>query len=294
MRRAVIVVGAALAVAGCAASLRAVRTEHAKLVAKEIPPETPAAGWEACVDCHSTIAEYYASSIHAKNPGCETCHGNGDAHIADVPENIVGREELQALSARGRAEMCQQCHAEKRGTFPASHHGRAGVACETCHPEAVHFEQDDAVKPAEHFAGSTEFCSQCHAAQAADFELPYRHPLEPGGCETCHDPHGDRRGVTADEGCVRCHADAAAPRVFRHAAMDEGCSACHVPHGSAFPTLLPADGNALCLNCHFDAAFPVIENVDHSTFLASKARCWDCHVEVHGSNSDPTLLGRIR
>ncbi len=281
----------ALAAAGCAASLRA-RSEHARLLT-EIPPETQLAGWEACVDCHSTIGEWFASSVHAKNPGCETCHGPGDAHIEDVPDKIVGRDELRSMTARGRSEMCMRCHGERRGAFPASDHARGGIACESCHVDAVHWKQADPVAPPS-AVGGVEFCTQCHAADAADFELPYRHPLEPGGCASCHDPHADRHAPVAGGGCASCHADAAAPRVFRHAALDEGCGVCHSAHGSALPALLNADGNALCLNCHFEASFPVIEGVDHSQFLASNARCWDCHVEVHGSNSDPTLLGRIR
>lgn len=320
MRASTLIAAVSLAAAtlgGCV-MLRA-RSEHGRLVAA-LPPEAQLAGWEQCVDCHTTIADWYAASFHASNPGCETCHGPGDLHVSDGPGNIVGEDALEKLSPRGRSEMCATCHRDRAVDWPHGDHARGGLACADCHTDAVHFRQDDAVRapgafatgvdavhasevpgvlPPGAFPVSADFCTQCHAASAAEFEQPFHHPVPEGaiGCADCHDPHGAqvrRPELAAREGCSTCHAEQSGPKVFRHAALDEGCSVCHVPHGSPLQAMLAQDGNGICLQCHQDASFPVIEGVDHSQLLAQEARCWDCHVENHGSNSDPTFLGRLR
>ena len=283
--------------AGCVSALLRGRSEHARLLAS-LPKEAAKIGNQECLDCHTTVADFVASSVHAKEPGCETCHGPGDLHVSDGPGNIVGEAALEKMSPHGRSEMCVTCHAERATQWPHADHAKAGVACESCHTDAVHWKQDDAAEPPRAFANDVEFCAQCHAGTVAELSLPYRHPVGEGtmDCGTCHDPHGETplRAMAPDHGCATCHAEQAGPKVFRHAAQDDGCGTCHQPHGSPVQALLFTDGNGLCLQCHHEPAFPVIAGVDHSTFLAEKSRCWDCHVELHGSNSDPTFLGRLR
>jgi predicted CXXCH cytochrome family protein len=65
---------------------------------------------------------------------------------------------------------------------------------------------------------------------------------------------------------------------------------CHAPHGSIVEKLLVEDNNGLCQQCHFDARFPLIGAVDHTGFLSAGARCWDCHFQVHGSNTDENFV----
>lgn len=298
-RRAFVAAAAVAAVLGGCAVLRG-KTEHARLIAS-LPPEAKAVGWRECVDCHTTIGDFFAASFHAGNPGCESCHGPGDLHVAGAPAHIVGKAALATLSPAGRSQMCLECHPQRAVDWPRSEHAREGLSCQRCHTDAVHFEQggEGAVRPPSAFAVTTEFCTQCHAATASDFDQPFHHPVpeQAMGCPDCHSPHGEaarRPDLAAAGGCARCHAAETAPKVFRHAALDEGCGVCHVPHGSPLQALVSQDGNGLCLQCHHEASFPVISGVDHRAFLAQKSRCWDCHVELHGSNSDPTFLGRLR
>ncbi len=116
-------------------------------------------------------------------------------------------------------------------------------------------------------------------------------------CTACHAVHGQReRGLALDQRdtCGRCHRRQVENHVFQHAALREGCLTCHAAHGAPLRALLTEPANTLCLKCHLQAGFPVIEAVDHTAMLAGGAHCYDCHVEVHGSNTDPTLLGRLR
>ena len=284
------------ALGGCVA-LRG-RTEHARLVAA-LPAEAQALGWEQCVDCHTTVADWFAASFHAKQPGCETCHGPGDLHVSDGPGNIVGETALESLSPQGKSQMCLACHVERAVDWPRSDHARGGLACAECHTDGLHSRQDGAVEPPTSFGDTSAFCTQCHAASAADFRQPFHHPVAEGAmsCTDCHSPHGEharRPELAAARACASCHAPQSAAKVFRHEALEEGCAACHVAHGGPLQGLLLQDGNGLCLQCHHVPAFPVIAGVDHRTFLAQESRCWDCHVEIHGSNSDPSLLGRLR
>lgn len=299
MRTSVIAMGAVVAaVLGGCVMLRG-KSEHGRLVAA-LPPEAERVGWAECIDCHTTVGDWFAASpMHAKDPGCETCHGPGGMHVSDGPENIVGEKALGHLSPLGQSQMCTECHSERAVDWPRSHHARGSLTCAECHTDAVHFKQEDAVDPPASFDRVSTFCSQCHASTAADFQQPFHHPVDEGAmeCTACHAPHGEqarRPEIAASEGCATCHAEEAGPKVFRHAALDEGCSVCHMPHGGPIKAMLSQDGNGICLQCHHEPSFPVIEGVDHSAFLAQESRCWDCHVELHGSNSDPTLMGRLR
>ena len=174
------------------------------------------------------------------------------------------------------------------------------MACFECHTDAVHFKQEGGVRPPSEFRDQpSKFCESCHANDVAQRSQPFRHPLAEGEvqCADCHSIHGeDARDSSrlAARGCAKCHADEAGPKVFRHAALDEGCGTCHVTHGSAVTTLLRESGNQLCLSCHLQPGFPTIAGIDHGDKLAGGAKCLDCHVEIHGSDSDPSLLGRIR
>lgn len=286
--------------AGCSWASRP--DEHAALVSKNA--DAKRIGSSACLDCHETIGDFYAASeFHSKNPGCETCHGPGSLHRAAEGEgHIVGATALAAMSPRGRSSMCLGCHAEKASTWMASDHAKGQLACYDCHSDGAHFKQPGAVDPVSAFSDKSAFCTQCHAQDATGFQQPFHHPVPEGemGCMDCHSPHGENKATPAfaafgkDEACARCHAREAGPVVFKHAAMDEGCGTCHDAHGSPLPGQLTQDGNGLCLQCHLEPGFPTIAGVDHAAKLAGGARCYDCHVEVHGSDSDPSLLGRMR
>lgn len=254
-----------------------------------------------CQPCHADQVESLSHGVHRRTLGCQTCHGPGKQHIDEPPGHIAGAEKLRALARSGQSEMCLGCHGSMLVGWTGSDHANASLSCVSCHADVVHFKLADAVRPAADYRRQQGFCQQCHGLDTLGFRQVFHHPVPESAmeCSSCHAVHGKlERAIAFDSSgagaCGRCHRRQAEARVFQHAAMQEGCLGCHQAHGSPLRGLLTEPGNTLCLKCHLQAGFPVIENVDHTTMLARGAQCYDCHVEVHGSNTDPSLLGRLR
>lgn len=277
---------------------------------QDLPQGLVYVGSATCVECHEDQAAFYVGSPHAAElnlavPGtnvgaCEACHGPGSEHVASGGDGfILGTERMAAFSGDERLAMCTQCHvghADEWGTGP---HAGADISCNDCHADQVHF--GGAARPAVEFRNSSEFCLQCHPAQVGDFRLPFRHRVLENqvACTDCHDPHADTAGTSLDgpnATCLGCHQEMSGPFVFEHDGVGgETCTACHRPHGSNHDKLLVTEGNSVCLQCHYDAAFNSGDNwtvggTAHAGFaLGNEGRCYDCHTEVHGSNVSPTL-----
>ena len=290
-----------------AAAALAMAAGAGTFTARLSPPDGAAyVGDATCAECHTDIADFYRETPHAVTRGvavpgrgaglCEACHGPGGLHVEQGGEGpVFGPTALGALSPAERAAMCLQCHGGLRAGWEGSDHAGGDAACADCHADQAHFARAG-TRPPGTFRLAGEFCLQCHPAQAAEFRLQHRHPVLEGdmGCTDCHAVHGETRGVATleDESrpCLRCHAEVAGPFVFEHeAAVTEPCATCHRPHGSPNPRLLTQDDNSLCLHCHFEPGYPTLGRTDHAAFLAQRARCWDCHREVHGSNVDETF-----
>jgi DmsE family decaheme c-type cytochrome len=272
-------------------------SEHAKLVKTEAGPT--AADDADCAACHADQGDRLAHTVHRKNLGCQHCHGPGQQHMDDPPGHIASAAKLRALSTAGQSDMCLGCHGSMTVHWQGSDHASGGLACVACHTDVVHFQTSGEVKPPLAFRKQQGFCQQCHGIDTLGFAQVFHHPVPEGAmdCTSCHAVHGKLdRTIALEQGdsCGQCHRRQVQNHVFPHAALREGCLTCHQPHGSPLRALLTEPSNTLCLKCHLEAGFPVIEGVDHTTMLAGGSRCYDCHVEVHGSNTDPTFLGRLR
>ncbi len=276
------------------------------------------AGTAACLECHEETLEAYAGTPHAhvmqtREHSCEVCHGAGSRHVDTLEiADILGNDVLRGLDPMQRSTLCLDCHRGQAGSFEASAHGDAGVSCWDCHADALHTrppatelvpvveyswramsahrDADPHVTVGEG-PREMEFCVQCHGEVAADFALQYHHPVAEGTmrCTDCHDIHASARWGQLegdDARCFECHQEVRGPFLFEHFALEEGCVVCHNPHGSVVEKLLVQADNGLCEQCHFDANFPLIGAVDHTGFLSAGARCFDCHFEVHGSNTN--------
>jgi DmsE family decaheme c-type cytochrome len=264
----------------------------------------PAALFSPCGDCHDTVAADMLRNPHGRSAlrapegfsgqaVCESCHGDGAAHLDDPSAaNIsIPRGTTGAASCL----TCHEGHREFSGALTGAHLA-AGVACETCHQMHQSVPKVALVK-----AGSD--CAACHSSQRASFRKPFAHRLDAGAmsCASCHNPHGGRGGdslkvsVSGASPCVSCHAEKAGPFVFPHVTGVTGdCTTCHEPHGSNnAKQLTRVRVDRLCLECHSTLLATNLGSQPPSFHDLRSPRyreCTVCHVAVHGSNSSPMLL----
>ena len=177
------------------------------------PPQIPGAdfvGSASCAECHAEIVRDFKTATHArlkaegpnaKNVGCESCHGAGSIH------NSSGGAHHSIINPKKSADVCFECHMDKRAQFnlPHAHPVMDGkMSCSSCH--------DPHKGPAVRGGGTSlatehDTCGQCHTAQRGPFV--FEHEAVREGCTTCHDPHGsvnDKMLVTRNANlCLKCH-----------------------------------------------------------------------------------------
>ncbi|HVR38539.1 MAG TPA: DmsE family decaheme c-type cytochrome [Thermoanaerobaculia bacterium] len=271
------------------------------------PPDEQAPAVMSCGDCHDQ-AKAFVANPHARgevkdkvvpNSVCETCHGDGAAHIESGGEKdkiVVPR------GLKGAGETCVLCHDitnDRRSHRTGAHANSNAVNCLSCH--SIHSTTEPVsllAKP------QPQLCATCHGTQAASFRnKAYTHRMGRAGlgCTTCHDPHGrpgkDNLKLTkaGEAPCLGCHADKRGPFVFEHGGKVAGdCINCHEAHGSNNPKQLKrATVASLCLECHSPLTADTLGSQPPSFHNLSQARyqnCTTCHVAVHGSNRSPQLL----
>lgn len=276
------------------------------------PAEAAPAG-PACGDCHADQAKGLASTRHAwgkahknevPNSVCETCHGDGKAHI----EGGGDKEKIyKPAGVEGANKTCLTCHdtpTDRISRHGGVHANSAAVNCLTCH--SIH----SSAPRSPHLLAQPQLtlCSNCHSTQTATFRnKPYAHHIGRAGleCSSCHEPHGRpgknalHAGTAGEVPCLTCHADKRGPFVFQHGSVAIGeCITCHEPHGSSNAKMLKrATVAQLCIECHSPITFagtgttlgaqpPSFHNLTDPRFQ----NCTTCHVAIHGSNRDPQLL----
>lgn len=270
---------------------------------------TPAVADLSCVDCHEDQHADLRSTAHRgvvaeSDRLCEACHGDGARHMdSGEASDIRGADAFAGWSPDRKSRACLSCHGADFPAYAEMPHAGT-VSCWSCHEgSALHGDGGGggsrATSAAAH--GTWDLCTSCHGPTRAEFRLQYRHPVEEGivDCTDCHDVHGreaetvvERQGHSST--CVGCHHEQRGPYLFEHLATEEGCVSCHRPHGSWNRGLLASTGNGTCLSCHLQSNFPGVGKVPHDFRLNGGARCWDCHSEVHGSNTTPDLNPRGR
>ena len=259
-----------------------------------------------CSDCHDQ-AGAFVSNPHARgqtenrqvpNAVCETCHGDGAAHI-----EAGGDKEKIAVprGLTGAEDTCRTCHdltTNRRSHTSGAHANSAKVNCLTCH--SIHSAGEQPYLVA---APQIELCATCHTQPASFRNKPFAHRIGRGGlsCTSCHDPHArpgrDSLKVTAggELPCLGCHTDKRGPFVFQHGGAAIGdCTNCHQQHGSNNPKQLKrANVFQLCLECHspigsdtLGSQPPAFHNLNSPRYR----NCTTCHVSIHGSHRSPQLL----
>ena len=271
------------------------------------PDASQFVGSETCKACHEVIFNNWEKTPHWKttldtkggpsHQGCEGCHGPGAAHVAgggDKTKIFIFKDH----STKEINERCLTCHVSDKQQSDAarSMHVKNNVSCISCHSPHHAKESELLLVKAQ-----PELCFSCHVAQKPDFNMPFHHRVVEGlvQCTDCHNPHGAprshqlRTSAAQDVVCFSCHVDKRGPFVFEHQPVKiEGCASCHTPHGSPNPHLLKfSNVNILCLQCHTMSSFSSAPGAPsfHNQGAQYQA-CTLCHVQIHGSNFDPTFF----
>ena len=267
----------------------------------------------ACALCHEDLVSAFARNPHRlayeattghAGSTCQSCHGEAETHLDEGGGlGNIGSFGPDTLP-RERSARCLTCHQESHPRFRASHHARAGLACNDCHAvhDGVGAAAARAPDPFVRLSGldrASAQCIGCHPQAGAEFEMNERHRLHEGtlACTSCHDPHApsSRRllGGFKQQACVSCHTDTGGPFVFEHGASRvEGCTACHSAHGSPNRHLLTFQNVAeLCYSCHTEVPqFHFGFNPTAPPRFDLTSQCTNCHSAIHGSNFDPHFL----
>lgn len=261
----------------------------------------------SCGDCHEQAAAF-THNPHARgtahgdavaNAVCESCHGDGTAHIEAGGDPTLITVPKGRVGAEGACLQCHDTTTDRRSHRTGAHATSEAVNCFSCH--SIHHAEPRAARLLK--KQEPELCSSCHGTQTASLRnKPYAHKVGHGGmeCSSCHEPHGRtnrenlRRTAAGEAPCLNCHTNLRGPHVFEHGGKSvNDCMTCHEPHGSNNPRMLKrANVWQLCLECHTQPHSGAGSQPPsfHSISTARFQNCTTCHVAVHGSNRSPALL----
>jgi DmsE family decaheme c-type cytochrome len=284
-------------------------------------PEKLYIGNTVCKTCHPDVWLKFYKNPHFKSiasgkekpadTGCEGCHGPGGAHVKahGGKATIIS---FSQLTPKQTLDACLRCHSDTltRANIRHSPHTVNDVACTQCH--SIHKSTTPKFLLAK---TQPELCYGCHTNIRADFSMPFKHRVNEGfmACSDCHNPHGTfaptwrmaarprmvDQALGNEEACLKCHSDKRGPFAFEHPPVRvEGCEMCHFPHGSTNARLLRRPVVfTMCLECHNGAGtfgrtgtgVPMLSKA-HNMADPRYQNCTNCHVRIHGSNSDPLFL----
>lgn len=267
----------------------------------------------ACVDCHNPHSPLPKLGA-AESSTCYKCHTE-KVELEQVahPHQINGVNGFKCVTCHNphdnihketRVDQCLCCHkGHPTMAWQSSTHALQNVACTDCHnphpstkvPSIVNIDHNQVNRPKRMPMSVDEplVCYRCHSPIAAQFNLPFHHPVPEGKmvCSQCHDAHGSEsdkllKESTVNLTCYKCHSSKQGPFVWEHPPVTENCMICHNPHGTVTKQLLRQPPTFLCLRCHSG------HNGSHHVKLqqlpshqpAFYTNCTQCHHEVHGSN----------
>ncbi len=154
-------------------------------------------GTQACMSCHTTGYDPVTDTWVADDVSCLACHTPIDPDHPDVP----------APTDRS-ADLCGQCHIQANFEWQNSPHGKADVACVSCH------SQHTTSLIASNVSAQ---CANCHETHTEGFTYSV-HYAEGLSCANCHlapqtGPVGEgsaKRHHTFNvdiSTCVACHGN---------------------------------------------------------------------------------------
>ena len=174
-----------------------------------------------CLGCHERADRtYWKGSAHeTQGLACTSCH--------QVMEKVSPKNQMIKST---EAEVCFQCHKDRRAQFerPSHHPLREGdMTCSSCHNP--HGSATDKLLRG---ASINETCYKCHADKRGPFLWEHEPVRE--SCLNCHEPHG-----TVNEYLLKVQR----PRL---------CQLCHMGpgHGNPGNPMTVQSVNRSCQNCH--------------------------------------------
>jgi DmsE family decaheme c-type cytochrome len=244
---------------------------RAQEVTARFPRSGEYAGQAECVRCHEAQHKRLLRGAHGAIldvqalPGCETCHGPGQAHAADEGDDVTRITMPAKLSLEAQRAFCGRCHQDQIERHGGDYAGfvQAGKACTDCHE--VHVRARKAEPPRAHFHSRSE----CDASAE---------PVGTKKCVECHplrdellaaSVHSSLASAAGESGCEKCHGEGSL-----HASTKGLARLITRPDRTS-------DGIATCRSCH--------EGVDAVEFhwrgkrkpqLTSGVTCTTCH-QVH-------------
>jgi predicted CXXCH cytochrome family protein len=252
-----------------------------------------------CAECHSTgvhknydaANDRFATTWAEISVGCETCHGQGSAHVAwaraqqswwpfgksehpakgllvrfDERRDIVWRRDPKTGNAarnfppallRKEVETCGLCHA-RRGEFSEDWiPGRWLSDTHVVSPLARGLYYADGQMEDEVYNYGSFKQSRMFAAGVT--------------CGDCHDPHAAKLRAPGDGVCMQCHAAEkyATAAHHRHESVSPplACASCHMP-----------EHTYMVVDRRHDHSFR-IPRPDLSARLGTPNACNDCHAD---------------
>jgi predicted CXXCH cytochrome family protein len=261
-----------------------------------------------CAECHSTgvqknydaAKDRFATTWAEISVGCETCHGQGSAHVA-----WAKAQHAWWPSSGGDKDKALLVRFDERAGVTWGHDVKTGAPVRSASPAEVRKE--------------VETCGLCHArrGEIAEGWVP-GHSLsdthlvaalsqglyQPDGqmldevynygsfkqskmfaagvtCSDCHDPHSARLKQSGDNLCLRCHAGTYAEPVHTHHAVTSAptCVSCHMP-----------ERTYMVVDQRHDHSFRV-PRPDLSDKLGTSNTCTDCHKDKSAAWAAAAIKG---
>jgi predicted CXXCH cytochrome family protein len=220
----------------------------------------------ACLGCHAQdkAADWQGGEHAMAGLTCSNCHVIHQSRrvIPPTANALLGispgkpnAPPSRASLVKPEAELCYDCHREKRAqmNYTSHHPVREGrMRCSSCHD--VHGSEPGLLASTE---GQNTLCTKCHPSKQGPFL--FEHAAVEEGCNTCHEPHGAVAANLLKQNepflCLQCH------EAHFHIGRSGATSAVRLPTGGS--------------------SNPFGESGWRKAFTT---KCTQCHSAIHGSD----------